>query len=405
MVLQVLFGFVEEALLHGLEQLRHLGLQRVERHGELFAVVSSRGDADARLDVPGAELQAQRHAFHLPLGKLPAGGVVRKVALYAETRSLQALHDLLCGLGHAGLVRGYRQDDDLDRRDPRREDQTVIVAVGHDDAADDPGGHAPARLVRVAQLVFLIRERDVEGLCKAVSEVVAGAGLQGLAVMHHALDGIGVFRAGELFFLGLVALDDGHGQPVLADVGVDLQHPERFLPGLFLCGVDGVALLPEELAAAEEGARRLFPAEHAAPLVIEAGQVPPGVYDMAPVLAEESLRGGAYAQPLGQLLTAANRHPGALGGETLYVVLLLLEQALGYEHGHGNIRVPGLLEFPVQRSLDVFPNRVAVGSQNKEPLYARIVHELRLGADVCEPLGKIDFHVGYLFYLLILRHI
>ncbi len=60
------------------------------------------------------------------------------------------------------------------------------------------------------------------------------------------------------------------------------------------------------------------------------------MYDIPTVLAEQRLGGGTYAQLLGQLLAAAHRNPGALGGEALYVVLLLLEQALGYEHGHGN---------------------------------------------------------------------
>ena len=193
----------------------------------------------------GAELQTQRHALHLPLGKLPAGGVVREVALHADARGLQTLYDLLRRLRHARLVRRYRQHDDLDGRYPRREHQAVVVAVSHDEAADHARRHAPARLKRAAQLVLLVRERYAEGLCKAVAEIVARAGLQGLVVVHHALDGVGVLRAGELLLLGLVAADDRHRSPVLADVRVYLQHAERLLARLGLGGVDGVALLPE----------------------------------------------------------------------------------------------------------------------------------------------------------------
>ena len=42
-------------------------------------------------------------------------------------------------LGHAGLVLCNGNDDDLHGCDPRRQHETVVVAVRHDDAADDAG--------------------------------------------------------------------------------------------------------------------------------------------------------------------------------------------------------------------------------------------------------------------------
>ena len=53
------------------------------------------------------------------------------------------------------------------------------------------------------RLVVLAGEGDVKGLGEAVAEVVAGAGLEGLAVVHHALDGVGRLGAGELLLVGL----------------------------------------------------------------------------------------------------------------------------------------------------------------------------------------------------------
>jgi hypothetical protein len=113
---------------------------------------------------------------------------------------------------------------------------------------------------------------------------------------------------------------------VLAELGIALQLLLRLGDGLLGRGVEGVALLPEELPVAQEGAGGLLPAQHGAPLVIEHGQVPPGVDDPAPVVAEQRLGGGADAQPLLQLLAAAHGDPGALGGEALHMVLLLLQQ-------------------------------------------------------------------------------
>ena len=299
---------------------------------------------------------------------------------------------------------GDGQDDDLDGRHARREHQTVVVAVGHDEAAYHAGGHAPAGLKRGLQLVLPVGEGDAEGLGEAVAEVVAGAGLQRLVVVHHALDGVGVLRAGELLLVGLVAAQHGHGQQVLADVGVYLEHLPRLVQSLLGGGVDGVTLLPEELASAQEGAGGLLPAEHAAPLVVETGQVAPGVDYVAPVLAEQRLAGGADAQPLGQLLAAADGDPRALGREALNVVFFLLKQALGDEQRHGDVLVSRGLELPVQLGLDVFPNRIAVGAQDEKALYPGVVDQLGLEAHVGEPLGKVLLHIGYALDFFVLRH-
>ena len=126
---------------------------------------------------------------------------------------------------------------------------------------------------------------------------------------------------------------------------------------------------------------------------------------MAPVLAEERLAGGADAQPLGQLLAAADGDPGALGREARDVVLLLLQQALGYEHGHADVLVARGLEALVQRRLYVLPDGVAVGPQDEEALHAGVVNELRLGAHVGEPLGEVLIHIGYALDFLVLSHI
>ena len=152
-----------------------------------------------------------------------------------------------------------------------------------------------------------------------------------------------------------------------------------------------------------EGTAGLLPAQHAAPLVVQLGQIPPGVDDVPVVLAEQGLAGGPDAQPLLQLLAAAGGHPGALGGKALHVVLLLLEEALGDQHGHVHVLVAGLLELVVQHPLDVLPDGVAVGAVDEDALDAGVVDELRLGAHVGEPLGKIHVPGGDGLHLLFIN--
>ena len=118
------------------------------------------------------------------------------------------------GLQHALLVLGHGDDHDLDGGDAGGQDQAVVVAVGHDDAADHPGGHPPAGLVGVVELVVAAGKGDVKGLGKTIAEVVAGAALEGLVVVHHALHGVGLLGAVELLLIGLPALDHRHGQHI-----------------------------------------------------------------------------------------------------------------------------------------------------------------------------------------------
>ena len=296
-------------------------------------------------------------------------------------------------------------DDYLNRRYHRGQDKTVVVAVGHDDAAYDAGGQAPAGLMGIGLLVVFVGKGDVERAGEAVAEIVAGSGLERLVVVHHALDGVCALGTGELFLVGLVAAHDGHGKEVLAAVGIDLEHLLGLFNGLLRCCVEGVALLPEELAAAQERAGGLFPAENGAPLVIFHRQIAPGMNDVAPVVAEQRLAGRADAQTLGQFLASAVSDPCALGREALDMVLFLLKQALGDQNGHGDVFMSKLLEAPVQIVHDILPDGIAVGTQNKQALDSGVVNELRLGADVREPLGKVDLHIGYLFNFLLFRHL
>ena len=157
---------------------------------------------------------------------------------------------------------------------------------------------------------------------------------------------------------------------------------------------------------AEEGAGGLLPPEDGAPLVVQLGQVPVGLDDGPEVLAEQGLGGGADAAPLLQLLRAPHGDPGALGGKALHVVLLLLEQGLGDEHGQVDVLVAGLLELLVQLRLDVLPDGVAVGPVDEHPLDGGVVDELGLLAHVGVPLAEVDLHIGDLLDLLLVvfRH-
>src|SRR6266540_1675002 len=77
-----------------------------------------------------------------------------------------------------GVAPVDRHHDDLERGEAGRHDQPLVIAVHHDDRADESGGEPPRRRPAVLQLVTLIEILDVEGLGEVLAEVVRCAGLQ-----------------------------------------------------------------------------------------------------------------------------------------------------------------------------------------------------------------------------------
>jgi hypothetical protein len=70
--------------------------------------------------------------------------------------------------------------------------------VAHDQPTDQARAQAPTGLPDIVELAFLVLELDVERFAEVLSEVMAGAGLQREAVLHHGFDAIALQRPGEL---------------------------------------------------------------------------------------------------------------------------------------------------------------------------------------------------------------
>ena len=127
---------------------------------------------------------------------------------------------------------------------------------------------------------------------------------------------------------------------------------------------------------------------------------------MAEMVAEHGLAGGAHSQALFQRVAAAGGDPGNLGGKAVDQLALFLQQAFGDQHGHSHVLVAGSLKTAVQVLLDVLPDGVAIGAQHHKALYAGVLDQFGLGADVSIPLGKVDLLCGDRFnhFFLIVCH-
>ena len=301
-------------------------------------------------------------------------------------------------------MHGDGKDDDLNGRDLGRQDEAVVVAVGHNDGTDHARGGAPGGLERILKLVVAAGEGHVIGAGEFVAEIVGGRALKRLVILHEALDGVGRLCASELFLFGLLAGHNGNGEDILKEVGVALELLLSLVDGLLGGLMDGVALLPPELSGAQERAGRFFPADDGAPLVIEHRQLAVGLQNAGPVVAEHRLGGRTERKALLELFAAAHRDPRHLGREAVDQLALLFQQALRDQDGHRHVLMAGLFELGVHDALDVLPDRVAVRAQDRKALDRRILDQLGLAADIGVPLGKIDLHIGDLFHFFLFRH-
>ena len=105
----------------------------------------------------------------------------------------------------------------------------------------------------VAARVLRVLDGDVEHLGEVLAEAVRRAALDAAPGRRdEALDGRRVQAAGELLLLRLDARDDGDGEELLVDAAVQVEDLEHLLVGLRLGLERRVALLPQELARAQE---------------------------------------------------------------------------------------------------------------------------------------------------------
>ena len=214
----------------------------------------------------GAQLDPDGHALQLPVDR-PAAERQVEAAVDVGPDPLPA--QLLGQLVHGALdlALGQREQHHLVGGDRRRQAQPVVVAVGHDHPAQHPGGAAPGGGGHVLAPALRRQVLDVEGAGEVVPEVVAGPHLQGLAVAHQALAGVGAVGPGEPLGGRLLPGDHRAGQGLLHERPVHLQGQHGLGLGLLVGGVGGVALLPEELGGAQEQPRAQLPADHVGPLV------------------------------------------------------------------------------------------------------------------------------------------
>lgn len=169
-----------QILLNVVEQRSNRSLRAFQGSFRLLMRIAAGKKKFPRLQIARAELDPHGNALHLPLVELPAGGIVRIVERNAHARFGKPTFQGAARFEHAGLFGSDGHDDRLHGRDDGRQHEAALIAVRHDDAADEAGGDAPRRRVAVFERAVLIGKLNVERLGEILPEVMAGARLPAL---------------------------------------------------------------------------------------------------------------------------------------------------------------------------------------------------------------------------------
>lgn len=168
-----------------------------------------------------------------------------------------------------------RDDNSLDTRNLRREDQALVISVNHDHNTNRPGTQTPAVLPHIQLLlagrIIRVLDNDVEHLRtrEVLTETMRCCTLDTASgSRYEAFYGRRVQSTCELLLLGLDTGNDRDSEQVLVYFAVELEDLSHLRVGFRLCEVSGVSFLPEEFASAKERLRVLkLPSDNAVPLI------------------------------------------------------------------------------------------------------------------------------------------
>ena len=253
------------------------------------------------------------------------------------------------------------------------------------------------------QLVLLVDELHVKCLGEILTQEVACTRLQGLTVLHHGFDGVGLESTCKALVGSLDTLNDGDSHVFLSKVGIDVEHLDGLSLGLFLSGMGSVTLLPQELGGAQEHTGAHLPTEYVSPLVDEQWQIAIAVDPIAVGVPDDGLTGGTDHQFLLQTcrgvdddtLTLRIIHQAVMGnnsallGEAFHMISLSAQERLGNEQGEISVLHAGSLEHVIKLTLHLFPDGVAIRLDDHAATHSRL-------------LGQVGFHYQFIIPLRVI---
>ena len=147
MLVAIFARLLEDVLLYVVEQVLHVCLDTVDTYSFLFESVATHHLDSTVLKVTSSKHETHGHTLELVVGKLKSRALVLAIVVFhSYTLLAQCIHDGSYALADGSKLVGTLGDGDnnhLDGSELRRQHESVVVRVCHDERTDESGAHSP----------------------------------------------------------------------------------------------------------------------------------------------------------------------------------------------------------------------------------------------------------------------
>ena len=298
-------GFVVDVLLNIVKQGVDVLLYALQAHCLLGEGVAAGYFHGAGSEVACAHCKADRNTLELPLGKFESRTQsVAVIDFHAVPEGLETCLQLV-ELGNHCIVllscAVNRHHNYLNRGESRRQNESVVVSVSHNQRSHKAGADSPGTCPNILLLALFVGIHYIEGLSEVLTQEMGCSGLKCFSVLHHCLDGKGVESTCESLVGTLVSNDYRQGHSIAREIRIYAHHFHSLGCCLFACGVGCVTFLPKEFGCAQERPGSHLPAHDIAPLVAENRQVAPALNPIFVNAPDDGLGGRAHNELFFQL--------------------------------------------------------------------------------------------------------
>ena len=281
MFITIIQCFLINIVLNILQQLLYVFFYSIARTGFFFQCITTHHFHGIVLKITATHYQTNRHTFQFVICKLESRTfVVRIVIFHRNAHCFQLIDNafhLCINLLQHFIILIDRNDNYLDRSQMRRQYQSVIIRVSHNQRTHQAGRYPPRSGPNIIQFIVLVDKLHIERLCEILSQEVRSTTLQCLSILHQAFDGVSIQCTRETFISRFYPFDYRDSHILFSEVTIHMQHFLCFR-FCFLAGrMSRMTFLPQELRSTQEQTGTHLPPHNICPLVTQDRQVTIGI--------------------------------------------------------------------------------------------------------------------------------
>ena len=240
--------FLEDIILNIVEKCLNVFFNAFDSHCRFFEGVTTHNFDSAVFEVASTQNEAYGHTLQFVIGKLEARTLVVGIVIFhTDTHRTKFFYDrtnaIVDGV-ELFLTLINRNNNHLNRGQLRRQHETIVIGVSHNQSTHQACRYAPRCSPNIFEFVIFIDKLHVECLGEVLTEEVRCARLESLTILHHCFDGVSFQCAGKAFVSRLHTFNYRNSHILFSKIGIYIKHFHSFSFSFFASGMCCVTFLP-----------------------------------------------------------------------------------------------------------------------------------------------------------------